>query len=200
MVSQAYASLVREWTVRTQNRWRIAEMHSAGLYVKAQSDIVPVQDSLDLKMHKGGKAPNEVALAALFDNNFFNYAYKEQIKQSAWQHKARGLRRKTFSRYDYIILFNRLDRNVMERLRDATQRQLGKQFVNKDKGKLVLLGEYGKSGNAEIWEPRKEGEEKTQKREDWNRTVANIKLSFKAFLKKELGWVQPSKGANQTLE
>ena len=191
MVSQAYASLIREWTVRTQSRWRISEIHSAGLYVKAVSDIVPVQESLGWKMHKGGKAPNEVALAALFDNKLFNYAYKEQIKHSASQHKARGLRRKTFIRYDYIILFNRFDRNIMEKLRDATHKQLGKDFVNKDKGKLVVLGEYGNSGNAEIWEPRKEGEEKTQKREDWNRTVANIKLSFKGFLKKELGWVQP---------
>ena len=68
------------------------------------------------------------------------------------------------------------------------QKKLGGSVVGQ--GKTLLLGQFGTSKYDEIWEPKKY-DGGIQKREDWNKTIANIKVSFKAFLEKELGWVKP---------
>lgn len=172
-------------------------IHSAGIFVKSRGDIVDVQESLNWRMSWGGKPPKEVALAALFDNGLFNYPYKEKVKQSVSRHTSRGLTHKAFTDYDSIVVFSHQHKTKMERLKEAMRIRRGEQTVNGSKGKLILLGEYGAGKTADIWEPQAEGEAKTQKREDWNRTVGTIKIAFKSFLKKELGWVQPPPGAKQ---
>ncbi len=164
--------------------------------MESRSDLVDVQKSLKFRMTPGEKAPNEVALAALFDNKFFDYPYKQKIKQSVEQQTSRGLNKSTFSKYDYLIFFNYSSMASIERLRDAVRNQHGDKAVAKGKAETILLGKYAKSKWSEIWDPRKQADG-SQSRQDWNRTVADIKLAFKSFLKKELGWVQPPKGAVQ---
>jgi len=172
-------------------------IHSAGIFIKSRGDVVDIQESLDWRMRWGEKTPNEVALAALFDNGLFNYPYKEKVKQSVSRHKSRGLTHKSFTDYDYIIIFSHQHKTKMEQLKAAMHIRQRKQAVNESKGKMILLGEYGAGKSADIWEPRTDGEAKTQKREDWKRTVSTIKVAFKSFLKKELGWVQPPPRAEQ---
>jgi hypothetical protein len=148
-------------------------------------------------MVAGEKAPKDVALAALFDNKFFNYSYKEKIKQSIKQQTSRGLTHSAFLKYDYLVFFNYSDMASMERLKHAVLDKHGDKAVAKGKAEPILLGKYGKSKWSEIWEPSKQ-KDGSLSRQDWNRTVSNIKISFKGFLKKELAWVQPPKGAVQS--
>lgn len=61
-----YVQLLREWTMRKNTSWRIAQMHSAGPVVKSLGQIVDIQESLSLRTSHGEMPPNEVALAALF--------------------------------------------------------------------------------------------------------------------------------------
>jgi hypothetical protein len=110
--------------MRTGNPWLIARIHSAGLRVKARSDLIDVQQSLGIKMLPGGKTPRGVALTALFDNHLFNYPYKEKIKQSVKQQTSRGLTQLTLLRYDYLILFNYSGIARIERLKDAVLNKL----------------------------------------------------------------------------
>jgi hypothetical protein len=184
-----YAQLLREWTQRKNTTWRIAQMHSAGLIVKSLSQIIAVQESLKLDMSCGGMPPNEVALAALFDKETSMSLQQRKIKESVYQRKSRGLDRAMFTRYDYLIFFNRSDIATVERLRVA-MRERGIKTVE-GKGKTILLGEYGPSKYSEIWEPRTDDKANPQYRADWDRTVWNIKASVRGFLKKELGWIEP---------
>ena len=164
--------------------------------MKSRGDIVEEQESIKLPMVEGGKAPSAVALDALFDNKLFNYPYKEKIRLSTNRQRSRGLTKVTFLTYDYIILFNHNDSVRIQKLKATLRKKFGNKAVQKGKGKTILLGEYGTSKYDEIWDPpRADG--KTQSREDWNRTVSNIKVSFKGFLKEEMDWIQPSPGAIQ---
>lgn len=196
VVSQAYAELIRQRSIRTGNPWRIACIHLAALCVQARNDLIDVQQSLGIKILPGGKSPRGVALAALFDNHLFNYPYKENIKQSMKQKTSRGVTHLIFLKYDYLILFNYSDIARIERLKDAVLNKSGGKAGPKHKAKTILLGKYGKSKWSGIWEPSKQADG-SQSREDWNRTVSSIRVPFKDFLKKELDWVQPPKGAVQ---
>jgi hypothetical protein len=191
VVSMVYAQLLREWTMRKNTTWRVAQMHSAGLVVKSLSQIVTVQESVKLHMFHGGKPPNNVALAALFDKETSMSPQQQKIKGDVYQRKSRGLDRAIFIRYHYLIFFNRSDIATVERLREA-MRHRGIQTVQEGKGKMILLGEYGPSKYSEIWEPRTDDKANPQYRADWDKTVWNIKASFRAFLTKELGWTEPN--------
>jgi hypothetical protein len=186
-----YAQLLREWTMRKNTSWRIAKMHSAGLVVKSLSQIVDIQESLNLHMSHGEIPPNEVALAALFAKETSMLPQQQKIKESVYQRKSRGLDRAMFTRYDYLIFFNHSDIATVERLREA-MRATKIQTVQQGKGKTILLGEYGPSKYSEIWEPRTNDRTNPQYRADWDKAVWNIKASFRGFLKQELGWNEPS--------
>jgi hypothetical protein len=155
VVSQAYAELVREWSIRTGNPWRIARIHLAAICVKARGDLIDVQQSLGIKLLPGGKSLRGVALAALFDNHLFNYPYKEKIKQSVKQQTSRGLTQLIFFKYDYLILFNYSDIARIERLKDAVLNKSGGKARPKHKAKIILLGKYGKPKWSGTWEPTK---------------------------------------------
>jgi hypothetical protein len=122
-----YAQLLREWTMRKNTTWRVAQMHSAGLVVKSLSQIVTVQESVKLHMFHGGKPPNNVALAALFDKETSMSPQQQKIKGDVYQRKSRGLDRAIFIRYHYLIFFNRSDIATVERLRD-TDRQSTRRY------------------------------------------------------------------------
>lgn len=185
VVAMAYAKLVREWTVRTNNPWHIKTIYSAG--IRIQDSIADVQESIEIPMMSGNKPPTALALDALFDNRLFNYPYKEQIQKETHEYRLRGLKEGVFRNHDYIFLFNRHDRTRMERLREAMVAKRGAAAVRPNRGKLVLLGEYEDPAKATILDP-------PNTREGWNRTMGRIKISFKKFIIKELGWVQPPKG------
>lgn len=73
---------------------------------------------------------------------------------------------------------------------------LGEAFVPEGKGKIVILGEYRDKNSFEIPGPKLVGG--VAKREDWNKCTSKIKLAFKGWLKEELDWIQPAKGAKQS--
>ncbi|KAL9623727.1 MAG: hypothetical protein Q9160_001957 [Pyrenula sp. 1 TL-2023] len=211
VVAMAYAYLVREWTTRTGNSWHISSIHSAGLAIRSHNrDMTEIYESLKYPIQDEHRPPKRLALAALFDNKLFDFAYKQPIKEQAEKHQTRCLGINVFSTYDYIFVFNRPNVVKMGRLREAISRKLGTEAAGKEAtaGKVILLGEYAPNAKtAEIWQPRyftrdKEGDGKGkegqqgqdihyQKREDWNKVVGKIKISFKGWLHSELGWKQP---------
>ncbi|KAK3044702.1 hypothetical protein LTS18_000583, partial [Coniosporium uncinatum] len=155
-------------------------------------------ETLGRSLSQGEKKANPLALAALMDNNWFKFPVKDELYRDTLERKSRGLPPGLFTDWEYILVFNHKDKEYLERLRAAVLLARGIKFVKEDMGKIRLLGEY--SGNKEviIYEPKRIGEEKVQTREGWNGCVGVIKFAFKAFLKKQLGWVQPSPAKSQT--
>jgi hypothetical protein len=197
-VGADYMSLLREWTTRTENRWPVHHIHSAGLGVKSRSDCTDVLESLKppLKMIQGNQKPNETAMAALFDNKLFNYPYKDEIKNMALKQTSRGITQNMFKTYDYILVFTGRDYETVIRIKEALTTKGGQSLVPRRKCRVVHLGSYlGEDGKTVQITPPAPKADGTTDRVKFNKTVSLIKLSTKTFLKNELGWVQPPKGA-----
>jgi hypothetical protein len=197
-VGADYVSLLREWTTRTENRWPVRLVHSAGLNVKSRSDCTDVLESMKppLKMLQGSQKPNGTAMAALFDNKLFNYPYKDEIREAALKRTSRGIAQNMFKTYDFILVFTGRDYETVIRIKEALMAKGGQSLVPKRKCRVVHLGSYlGEEGKTVEIIPPAKNKDGTNDRVKFNKTVSLIKMSTKSFLKTELGWVQPPKGA-----
>lgn len=203
IVAEAYTSLLREWTVRTGGQWRIQTAHSAGFFVRSRSEVVDTINSMEvlypsykLDLKDGHSLPAMTPLAALFDNQWFNYQYKDDILEEMVARRSRGLTKTMFQTYDYILVFTDREEDNLIRLRNLLVDSSGKDVaMAKRTGKVMHLGRYLTSDGArkEIVAPKKDGD-----RGEWNAKVGQIKIAIKAFLKGELDWKQPPKGAAQS--
>jgi protein-tyrosine-phosphatase len=199
-VAESYMQLVRGWTTRTQGNWRVTTCHSAGMMVKARSDCVAVLEGLQppLKQNfmNGGEKPNWTGLATLFDSPIFNYPYKNEIRDSALSRKSRGISQRIFSEFDFVLVFTGREDENLKRLKKALVEKNGQGAAPKGKGRVLHLGAYlgGNGKTVEIVDAPK-NKDGTDSKENWNKTTAQIKLAIKMFLKRELDWVQPAKGA-----
>lgn len=146
-----------------------------------------------MTLKPGATKPMSIALSALFEQPTFNYPYKQTIQKQISEQTSRGITSSIFTDYDFIILFNRIDAANLERVREALPQTSG----GKRKARMVFLREYGFKNKSEIWNPPRQPDGSFSK-EVWNNTVSQIKVSFKGFLKKEMGWTQPPPGAKQT--
>ncbi|KAF2429002.1 hypothetical protein EJ08DRAFT_591503 [Tothia fuscella] len=193
-VAEAYVKLVQEWTVRTHGDWRIKLDHSAGLGVRNGSDCMGALESIKpaLTLRPGNDKPNETAMAALFDNKLFNHPYKKVIRDTALTRTSRGVTEKLFKTYDFVLVFSGRDYEAVAKLKQALTEKGGVSLVPKGKCRVIQVGSYlAKNGKpVDIWPARKNADG-THSRETWNSTVSNLKIAIKAFLKSELGWVQP---------
>lgn len=203
VVAEAYTKLLREWTTRTGGDWRVKVAHSAGFFARNRSEVVETisgmavrYPSYQLNLKDGKAPPQPTAVAALFDNKLFNYQYKQDIKQEIESRQSRGITKTIFKHYDYILVFTDREEDNMVRLRKLLANTNGKDIATeKRKGKIMHLGRYLTTDGArkEIVAPKNDGD-----REQWNAKVAQIKTCIKAFLKGELDWKQPPKGAKAT--
>jgi protein-tyrosine-phosphatase len=193
-VAEAYTKLLGEWTTRAGGAWRIKFAHSAGFMVRNRSDCSGVLENfrppLDKPIKAGKVPPNCTAMAALFDNGLFNYPYKTTIRDATLSQRSRGLGQDLFSKYDFILVFTGREYENLLRLKKALIEKNGKTAAPKGKGRILHLGSYlSKDGKTiEIVDAPKDKNGKDS-RANWNKTVANIKMSIKLFLKRELGWV-----------
>jgi protein-tyrosine-phosphatase len=203
VVAMACMHLLKEWTQRTGGDWRTTYAHSAGFFIKRSSDVIDVLESMPyshksykLAFRAGGEAPSRLALDAVFDNSLYNFPFKKDVKEAAEKHRSRGIKRDIFKAYDFIIVFTGREHDNMVQLRRTLREKDGAQLTPKGKGRVLHLGSYIKqpSGGAKEIVDVKWANGK-QTREDWNAKVSEIKLALKAFLKQELQWSQPPKGA-----
>lgn len=105
-----------------------------------------------------------------------------------------------FRRFDYIFVFTFENSVELQKLRQLVKKdpELGERLVPKEKGRIVMLGEYRDKNSSEILGPKIVDGVAT--RDDWNKCTSKIKLAFKGWLKEEMGWVQPERGALQELK
>lgn len=200
-VAEAYTKLLREWTVRTGGKPPVSFVHSAGFFVEDRSDCVDILKRLDLQLtqefSRSNKPPLEVAMAALFENKYFNYPYKAQILEAMMAQKSRGVTKGIF-KVDYILVFTRREYNNLLQLRKALSGLYGATMVPEGKGRIVHLGQYLAQGKTvEILDAMKDNKGNLS-RENWNKTVGQIKTAVKGFLKEELNWKQPDRFAKQS--
>ncbi|KAG8162829.1 hypothetical protein KVR01_007307 [Diaporthe batatas] len=203
IVAEAYASLLREWTVRTGGQWRIKTVHSAGFFVRTRSEVVDTINTMQmlypsykLSFKDGHSLPAPPPLSALFENQMFNYPYKQDVKKAMESRRSRGLTKAIFQTYDYILVFTDREEDNLIRLRKLLVDSNGKDLTAaKRKGKVMHLGRYLTTDGArkEILAAKNDGD-----RDQWNAKVGQIKIAIKAFLKRELDWRQPPKGAAQS--
>ena len=193
-VAEGYAKLVREWTnTGRPNKFDIKFVNSAGLKITSQSNCINlVSEKLNIRMDEGGKTPDELPMASLFDNNLFLYPFKATVKERMLASKSRGVTSSLFSGYDYIFVFDRRYQNLLEQLKEAFVSKYGPASVPQDKGAIVMLGDYGKRQGFDVTNPRFHGRGEAEKnRDEWNRTTSLIKVAFKTWLRKELQWTEP---------
>lgn len=203
VVAEAYTKLLAEWTVRTGGDWRVKVAHSAGFFTRSRSDVVDsingiqfLHPSYQLGIKEGKAPPQPTSLAALFDNKLFDHPYKQDVKQEIEFRRSRGITKTIFKTYDYILVFTDREEDNLIRLRKLLINTNGKDAVTaRRKGKVMHLGRYLTTDGArrEIVAPKNDGD-----RDQWNAKVSQIKTSIKAFLKGELDWSQPPKGAKVT--
>ncbi|KAI1369461.1 hypothetical protein F5Y08DRAFT_293356 [Xylaria arbuscula] len=200
-VAEAYTKLVREWTVRTGGISPVSFVHSAGFFAEDRSDCNDVLKRLDLQstmeFSRLNRPPLEVAMAALFENKYFNYPYKAQIRQAMMAQRSRGVTKNIF-KVDYILVFTRREYNNLLQLRKALSGLYGATAVPEGKGHIIHLGQYLAQGKTvEILDAMKDNNGNPS-RENWNKTVGQIKTAVKGFLKEELNWKQPERFAKQS--
>ncbi|KAI0805409.1 hypothetical protein GGR55DRAFT_655011 [Xylaria sp. FL0064] len=193
-VAEAYTKLLREWTVRTGGKWPVAFAHSAGFFVEDRSDCINVLKRLNQQspqeFTRWSGPPLEVAMAALFENKWFNYPYKAQIKDAMMAQRSRGITKNIF-KVDYVLVFTRREYNNLLQLRKALLGLYGTSTVPEGKGRIVHLGQYLVQGKTrDIYDAMKDSNGNLS-RENWNKTVGQIKTAVKGFLKEELNWKRP---------
>jgi protein-tyrosine-phosphatase len=204
VVAMACMHLLKEWTQRTGGDWRTTYAHSAGFFLRRRSDIADVIENMPYSrkgfkhdLIAGGAPPAKLALDAVFDNGLYAYPFKATVRDTANNHRSRGLTKEIFKAYDYIVVFTGREHDNMIQLRKTLREKGGGQLTPNGKGRVLHLGSYIKSSSGvpkEIIDTKK-GQDGTQTREDWNGKVAEVKIALKAFLKQELHWRQPPKGA-----
>lgn len=203
IVAEAYTGLLREWTVRTGGQWRVKTAHSAGFFVRSRNEVVDtindmqvLYPSYKLGLKEGHSPPLSTSLASLFENKMFDYPYKQDVKKEIESRRSRGIAKTIFKTYDFILVFTDREEDNLIRLRKLLVDSNGKEAGSaKRKGRVVHLGRYLTTDGArkEIVAPKNEVD-----REQWNAKVGQIKIAIKAFLKGELDWKQPPKGAART--
>jgi protein-tyrosine-phosphatase len=194
-VAEAYASLMKEGAINIGEKWPIGTVDSAGFFVKNGSDCAQELKNLNLRWPQefrwGNWPPSEVPMAALFDNKSHDHPYKDKIKKAIFTRGSKGIKKDIFSKFDYILVFTRRELINLLAMKTAFT-SLSENAVGPDeKGKVIHLGQYLTLGKTvEILDAKKD-KDGNFSRENWNRTVAQIKTAFKGFLKEELGWTKP---------
>lgn len=194
IISEAYIKLVRTWTEHYNGAWPLKFAHSAGYWTKTGNDCVELTSKVVGTMYPGNQPPNKTAMDALFDNNRFQYRAKQSIKHETEAKRSRGITKRLFSTYDYILVFDSQGFEMATKLKDIFKKELGHSMVPDGKGVIVKLGDfrhYPSSHAMNLWNPAATGDDKID-REKWNAALDNIKISVKNWSKKELGWTEPS--------
>lgn len=194
VVAQGYAWLVEEWTRRSNRPWFITTVYSAGYQIRHPQGLSNQQDQLKFDTLQAGRTPDAFAMQSLFDNKLFNYPYKQTVQDRIRSRPSRGIPSNMFRDFDYIFVFIFQHHTEVQKLKQLTRQTLGEAWAPRDKGRIVMLGEYRGAKSCEIFGPRRvNGKEGSL--DDWQKCTSNIKVAFKGWLKEELGWQQPPPGA-----
>ncbi len=202
-VAAALARLLGGWTAGTGSDWRIDRVCSAGFFVTNRSSCVTEIESLafahnweKLPVVPGDVGPSETAMAALFDNKSYDYPFKTVVRAAATKRKSRGLSRKVFGDFDYIIVFTSREHNNMVSLRQAIVAKDGQEAAPRGRGRIVHLGKYLTLDGIprEITNPAKNADG-SDSRVNWNWKVSQMKTAIKSFLRVEMRWRQPAADA-----
>jgi protein-tyrosine-phosphatase len=187
-VAEAYCRLLYQETIQNskQSQLKMNKIDSAGILPTTNASCIQELVDLGEKLIVGDLPPNSSAMKSVFDNKSFDFPYKEDIKKKILRSRSRGLSSVLFSRFDFIVVFTKGHEVKMIKLREILLKKHGSSARSKNKGRIVLLGDYlgGKAG-GEIYEAAEN---------NWPKTTATIKLSVKALLKKEMGWIKPKQG------
>lgn len=217
VVAEALVKLFGQLTVKNGGDWRISEVESVGFFVKSKSDCISTIDGLDYSFKtfkkpwmEGHESAAKTALAAVFDNKWYDHPFKEVLQQEMASRKSRGLQKDMFTRFDYIVVFTNREHDNMIKLKDAIRRTRGASRASTHgKGRILQLGTFLKQDGGparEILHPAGVNSDGPRSRQDWNKKVAEIKTALKELLKREMQWKQPESrgkapaGGQKTLE
>lgn len=194
IVAQGYTELIRSWTRRANQPWYVTTIHSAGIHVRYRSEngLWELQDRLEMPTADSGQTPGPIALASLFDNKSHEKADKQTIQQNLQKQPSRGLSKNMFQFYDYIFVFKFKTNVDLQKLKAMVRQTYGNELVAKDKGKIVMIGEYSGANSTEVYGPAPSITDNEARRKAWNRTTGRIKVGMKGWLKQELDWSEPS--------
>ncbi|KAK3905991.1 hypothetical protein C8A05DRAFT_12229 [Staphylotrichum tortipilum] len=203
VAAEALVKLLGQLTLKGHGDWRIADVCSAGFFAKNKGDCVDVIDGLDysrrtfkLPWKPGAQSPSRMAMAAVFDNKWSDYPFKQDIRAEMTARTSCGMRKDMFTRFDFIFVFALREHDNMVKLREAVRKRVEAEgrVLARGKGRVLQLGAYlsrRKGAVREILNPpvTKDGK---KNRENWNWKVSEIKTALKAFLKREMDWEQPN--------
>ncbi|KAK4140818.1 uncharacterized protein C8A04DRAFT_14604 [Dichotomopilus funicola] len=182
------------------NNWRIAQISSAGFFIKRRHGATDAVDTLDyseksfqLPWRPGGEPPNAAAMAAVFDNKWADYPFKREVQTATLGRKSTGLPKDVFSTFDFVVVFTMREHDNMVKLKQALSTKKGATAIPCGKGRVLQLGAYLGQKKGQVREILHTLEEKNgrKNREVWNRQVSDIRTALKGFLRQEMKWTAP---------
>lgn len=203
LVAEAMAKMLREWTRQTNGDWRIWPVHSAGLYLRAQSDpeIERLMAGAHIPAHKsmawrpGGRPPNPLALQAMFDPAMCRPQVRSAVHPIIAPRRSRGVTARIFSTYDYIVVFHWREYDNLLALKRAMLRAAPTDragVVAPDgMGRIVHIGVPSLSGSvANVLDVDRDTPE-ARKPQRWREKVSEIRGLTQEFLTRRVGWQPP---------
>jgi len=189
--------LFQESTKLKNGDWRIQRADSAGFFVRAGSDCIPVIDNLDYTIQRfkkplmdGAEPALTTALDSVFDNASFSFPAKQAIGQAMFTRLSRGIRKDLFLTYDFIIVFTNREHDNMVKLRLALGKQ-DRSLLRMGKGRVIHLGIYLSTDGypREIMVPPR-NPDGSDNRGNWNWKTSELKMGLKGFLTSEMDWAE----------
>lgn len=180
-MTQTYLELVRAWTVNTTGHWLFNCCNSAGYGLDNDFTRCAVASKkLDMKLKTQNESPRKVfdlftARSSYFATND-EPNEKGEIIARVREHKARGVHARDFFDYQYILCFDDEGYNSLLKLQAFAKTQ------SPDRTSCV----------SQIIQL------KVPKNDDLNVVLEKMRREVKQFLKNELRWSRPKKGADIT--
>ena len=195
IIAEAYCKLLRGWTQKRNDTWRIKYAYSAGYRVKWRSDCVDMTKRIVKNMEDGNKPPDKIAFDALFSKVWTADQIQGTVKQETEAKRSRGVWKDFFANFDYIFVFDKASLETLNMLREAFKIVYGTSVVPEGKGKLVHLGCYTSDGEVKDFPDLDLPSLVFTPTDRANKVLGMIKDSFKTWLTREMGWRNISKMA-----
>lgn len=208
VIAEALLKLIGQLTLqqaakdqgKDSSNWRIAQISSAGFFIKRRHGATDAVDKLDyseksfqLPWRPGGEPPHATAMAAVFDNKWADYPFKREVQGATMSRTSTGLPKDVFATFDFVVVFTMREHDNMVKLKQALSAKKGATPIPCGKGRVLQLGAYlgQKKGQVREIVNTVEGKNGKKNREAWNEKASDIRTALKGFLRQEMKWTAP---------
>ena len=189
VIAQCYLELVRTWTANNTGHWLFDRAGSGGIWVNTDFSKVALKKYATKPFLHTHVPASDAAITALAGPSGYFASIdgpkeKETILNRIRKHSSTGIRKGSFTTFDYILCFDKYTRTSLEELYGYAQK-LGSNGGPPFKAKIVMLrnvNQINSKATPDIL----------------IKTATQVKVAIQRFLKTELNWSRPSGGLGMT--